>query len=108
MSRTLILSVNCLDFDRIAVGKKAFEYRPMNIYWKKRLVGRDYDKLVLTRSFPAANATANRLELAWCGYEVQTITEPHFGNAPKPVFAIRVSKRPSPGELSRRKSQASE
>jgi hypothetical protein len=63
----------------------------MTDYWRKRLEGRTYDRIVLTRGYPKADDAARRLTLAWRGYEVQTITHPHFGLEPVQVFAIDVS-----------------
>nr|WP_289663251.1 ASCH domain-containing protein [Pandoraea communis] len=69
-------------------GEKPFDYRLRTPYWSKRLIGREYDRLVMTRGYPRADDTSRRLELPWRGYEEQTIVHPHFGRWPVPVFAI--------------------
>lgn len=88
--RTLTIPVKGIYFDQIKAGTKFFEYRLRTPYWNKRIVGQQYDLLVLTRGYPKASDTERRLELPWRGYDVQTITHPHFGSEAVKVFAIRV------------------
>ncbi|VVE47130.1 ASCH domain-containing protein [Pandoraea anhela] len=89
--RTLTIPVKGIYFDQIKAGTKSFEYRLRTGYWVKRLVGQQYDRVVLTRGYPKANDLARRIELPWRGYIEKTIKHPHFGSEPVPVFAIRVS-----------------
>lgn len=97
--RILTIPVKGIYFDQIRAGTKPREYRLMTDYWHKRLVGRDYDYIVLTRGYPKASDTERRVVLPWLGYEVETITHPHFGADPVQVFAIDVSgDRASKGE----------
>ncbi len=91
--RTLTIPVKGIYFDQIKAGMKPFEYRLRTPYWTKRLAWRTYDRVVLTRGYPKAGDTERRLELPWRGYEVQTITHPHFGPDPVQVFAIRVAAK---------------
>ncbi|MDN4573716.1 RNA-binding protein [Pandoraea cepalis] len=90
MSRMLTIPVKGIYFDQIKAGMKPFEYRLKTEYWSKRLVGRMYGRVVLTRGYPKSDDAAHRLELPWRGFEEQTITHPHFGAEPVQVFAIRV------------------
>ena len=46
MSDTLYLPLKGKWFDLIKAGKKSFEYRLYNEYWKKRLIDRDYKTLI--------------------------------------------------------------
>lgn len=92
---TLHLSLKGEYFDAIAAGTKVFEFRLMTPYWRKRLEGRSYDAIELAKGYPARGDAARRLRLPWRGYEVQTITHPHFGDDPVEVFAIHVRKEPS-------------
>lgn len=87
---TLHLNLKGEYFDAIAAGSKPFEYRLVTPYWRKRLADRQYDAIELARGYPARDDTVRRLRLPWRGYEVQTITHPHFGDQPVEVFAIRV------------------
>lgn len=91
MSDTLTLPLKGEYFDAIKAGTKRTEFRRVNDYWTKRLVGRTYRKVVLTRGYPKANDSSRRLERDWRGCTVATITHPHFGAAPVTVFAIDVS-----------------
>nr|MDN1587832.1 ASCH domain-containing protein [Escherichia coli] len=36
-------------FHWIKNGEKTEEYRLFNVYWKKRLINRTYDRLIITR-----------------------------------------------------------
>lgn len=88
--RTLTIPLKGEYFDQIKAGTKPEEYRLVTDYWRKRLEGQHFDKIVLTRGYPAADDSARRLEKPWRGYIERTITHPHFGPEPVRVFAIRV------------------
>ena len=88
---TLTIPIKGVYFDQIKAGTKPEEFRLMTPYWRKRLEGRTYDRLVLTRGYPASGDAARRLELPWRGYRVTTIQHEHFGLNPVEVFAIRVT-----------------
>lgn len=94
MSPTLTIPVNGIYFDQIRAGTKAEEYRLVTPFWTKRLVGRSYDQIVLTRGYPKADDASRRLVKPWRGYVVKTITHPHFGPDPVEVFAIDVGSAP--------------
>ena len=88
---TLILPLKGEYFDAIRDGTKPREYRLVNDYWSKRLVGRSFDRIELTKGYPKAGDKERRLTRAWRGYTVETITHPHFGATPVRVFAIDVT-----------------
>ncbi len=90
MSNTLHLPLKGAYFDAIRDGTKQKEYRLVNAYWSKRLIGRSYDKIMLTNGYPKAGDASRRLTRAWRGYEIETIQHPHFGTEPVTVFAIDV------------------
>ncbi|HEK4046067.1 TPA: ASCH domain-containing protein [Pseudomonas aeruginosa] len=90
--RTLTLPLKGEYFDEIKAGTKPEEYRQVTSYWRKRLEGRSYDSIELTRGYPKRDDAARRLVLPWKGYRVATITHPHFGADPVEVFAIDVSQ----------------
>ena len=75
-------------FDEIKNGTKIFEFREVNEYWSKRLINKQYDKLIITRGYPAKDDFSKKLEFDYNGYELQVITHKHFGNTPTDVFAI--------------------
>jgi hypothetical protein len=78
-------------FDQIAAGTKPWEYRLRNTYWTKRLEGREFSGIVIKKGYPKAGDLARTITRPWRGYEIQTITHPHFGSDPVEVFAIRVN-----------------
>jgi hypothetical protein len=87
---TLVLPLRAVYFDAIRDGTKPVEYRLCTPYWRRRLEGRSYSRIVLTKGYPKASDTARRLERPWRGFTVETLTHPHFGPAPVQVFAIPV------------------
>lgn len=91
---TLHLPMKGEYFDQIKAGTKPEEFRLANDYWRKRLVGRTYDRIVLTRGYPKRGDADRRLVLPWRGYRLTTITHPHFGKQPVEVFAINVERTP--------------
>jgi hypothetical protein len=101
-SATLQIAVNGVYFDQIAAGTKPREYRLTTPYWSKRLTGRQYDRIVLTRGYPKGGGVegVTRLTRPWRGYQVETIVHPHFGADPVDVFAIDVAppSRPTTNE----------
>lgn len=94
----LIISVNGVYFDQMRAGTKTEEYRLVTPHWSKRLVGRTYDRLTLTRGYPSREDASRRLTVPYRGYEVKTITHPHFGPDPVEVFAIRVAQHQGEAE----------
>ncbi len=89
MYPNLQLALNGQYFDAIKSGEKVEEYRLYNDYWKKRIIDRDYDALILTRGYPSKDDDSKRITLVWHGYEIKEITHPHFGDEPVEVFAIK-------------------
>lgn len=92
----LILPLKAEYFNAIKVGTKPEEFRLFNSYWRKRLEGRTFDRVVLTLGYPKADDHSRRLIRPWRGYRITTITHPHFGNYPVDVFAINVQDGPQP------------
>lgn len=92
--RRLILPLKAEYFDAIRARTKPEEYRVFNEYWRKRLEGRTYDLIELTKGYPRRDDKERRLVLPWRGYTVKTIVHPHFDNVPVEVFAIDVDSDP--------------
>lgn len=92
--RVLILPLKGIYFDQIKSGEKPEEYREATPYWEKRLQGRDYDYVVLTRGYPKGGGVEGetRLTREWRGYRRAVIKHPHFGEGATSVFAIDVSR----------------
>lgn len=92
--RVLHLPLKGEYFDQIASGEKVEEYRLRTTFWHKRIVGRTYDSIVLTRGYPKGGGVegVSRLTRQWRGYRMCELTHPHFGPHPASVFAIDVSE----------------
>lgn len=90
MTTTLHLSLKAEYFDAIRDGTKPEEYRLATAFWRKRLEGRHFERIVLTKGYPRRGDMTRRLELPWRGYVEKTITHPFFGKQPVRVFAIDV------------------
>jgi hypothetical protein len=87
----LTLNLKAIYFHQIEDGSKAFEYRLQTPYWTKRLVGKTFDGIVIKLGYPSDSESHKILLRPWRGYELHTITHPHFGPDPVEVFAIRVN-----------------
>lgn len=84
----LHLHVKTVYFNQIRSGEKTTENRLVNAYWNKRLDGRQYDGVVIYNAYkPGAE---NRMAFPWRGFDLRTITHPHFGGLPVTVYAIRI------------------
>lgn len=88
---TLHLPLKGEYFDQIKSGEKVEEYRLCTSYWSKRLEGRDYIGISLTKGYPPKTDDSRRLFRFWRGVRKTTITHPHFGPDPVEVYAIRVN-----------------
>ncbi len=86
----LHLALKAEYFDAIRDGAKTEEFRLRTDYWRKRLEGRSYDFIELTKGYPKAGDAERRIVLPWRGYRTTAITHPHFGADEVEVFAIDV------------------
>lgn len=91
MKRVLTLPLKGEYFDAIADGSKPEEFRLDTPYWRRRLLDREYDTIMLLRGYPHRSDTARRLERPWRGVCLETITHPFFGPEPVQVFVIKVN-----------------
>ncbi len=57
----------------------------------KRIMFREYDRLIITKGYPKRDDSSRRIDVPYDGYEIKTITHPHFGDKPVKVFAIKVN-----------------
>lgn len=87
----LQLAVNGVYFDAMKRGEKPEEYRLLNAYWGRRLIGRNYENLIITKGYPRKDDADRRIVAPYDGYEIKVITHEHFGPEPVEVFAIRVN-----------------
>lgn len=91
-SKALHLNLKGEYFHAIWTGKKVEEYRLYNDYWRKRLEGREYERLIIKWGYPANHEKHRIINLPYFGYEVKTITHPLFGPDPVKVFAIKCDR----------------
>ncbi len=87
----LILPLKREYFELIKNGSKQFEYRLFNDYWRKRIEGKNYDRIVLTLGYPRKDDSDRRIVRVYKKPEVITIQHPHFGNEPVKVYSFDVS-----------------
>lgn len=99
MTTKLVLPLKGEYFDAIRDGHKPEEFRLVTPYWTRRLAGRWFSGVELTKGYPKRGDHERRIERAWKGYRKTTITHPHFGPEPVEVYAIDVSQSlPSRGK----------
>ena len=89
--KTLILPLKRKWFEAIKSGKKTEEFRLKNEYWKKRLVERHYDRIVITLGYPKRSDASRRIVMPYLGYSIKVVTSEEWGNEPQIVFAIRLN-----------------
>ncbi|WP_435952681.1 ASCH domain-containing protein [Dryocola sp. BD626] len=87
----LQLAVNGEYFDAMKRGEKTEEYRLVTPFWSTRIIDRDYDRLIITKGYPRKDDDDRRIDVPYAGYEIKTITHPHFGPETVNVFAIKVT-----------------
>jgi hypothetical protein len=93
MPKTDVLHLNLKGeyFDAIKCGDKVEEYREYNDYWRNRLEGREYSRIDIKRGYPKRDDYSKIESRPYRGYEIKTITHPHFDNKPIKVFSIWVN-----------------
>lgn len=90
----LMLAVKEKYFREIESGCKKWEYRLQNEYWEKRLVCRNYERVIITLGYPKADDTTRRIIFPWRGVKkLNEFTHEHFGGNPVAVYAIRLERR---------------
>ncbi len=88
----LHLSLKGEYFEQIVTGDKPEEYRLATPYWRKRLEGRSYGRVIVKRGYPKADDQSRISLRKWQGAALKVITHQHFGPEPVEVFAIDVSQ----------------
>jgi hypothetical protein len=91
MMNDLCLNLKGEYFDEISSLDKKWEFRLYNEYWKNRLIGKKFARIVLKRGYPRKDDMSRQLIRPWQSYVVKMITHPHFGPDPVRVFAIKVN-----------------
>lgn len=99
MGTVLNLALKSEYFDAIRDGSKTEEFRLVTPYWRRRLEGRWFAEVHLTKGYPKREDRERHLSRQWKGYRRTTITHPHFGPNPVEVYAIDVSLPTPPAEV---------
>lgn len=86
----LHLNVKGVYFDEAKAGIKKYEYR-LRSKWEKRLAGKTFGKIFVKKGYPCSDDADRIISRPWRGYEIQTITHPHFGPDPVEVCAILIN-----------------
>ena len=89
--KDLILPVRREFFEQIKAKTKQHEFRERKEYWRKRLVGRSYDRVIVTLGYPKKDDHDKRIVCNYHGYYERTLEHHHFGPDPIEVYAINVS-----------------
>lgn len=89
----IVFNVAGIYFNAFKSGEKTHEFRLHNEFWIKRLVGRQYDSVIIACGYPKHGQADKRQVFKWKGYDIRTITHPHFGESPVQVFAIDCTER---------------
>lgn len=76
-------------FDQIVSGEKTEEYRIIKPYWVKRLIDREYDRVIFRNGYAK---DASIVSKKYLGYEIKNITHEFFGDEQISVFAIKLGK----------------
>lgn len=78
--KLLHLTLHRCWFDLIASGEKTIEFRAINSYWSKRLVGRRYDEIIFRNGYASKAPT---MRVRWMGLGIGRFQG-------ETVFAIRL------------------
>lgn len=86
----LVLPLKRKWFDQVKAGQKLEEYRLDNDYWRKRLIGKQFNRVILTLGYPRIDDHERRIVLPWRGYKMKTIISEEWNQKPQRVFAIQL------------------
>ncbi len=93
ITKDLHLHVNHEYFVDIKSGEKEWEYRLMTDYWKKRLIGRRYENVIIYDGYPKLTDVDKILTFPYEGYDdLYSFKHRHFGIDPVDVFAVDLRK----------------
>ena len=87
VQKVLHIPMNGEYWCEIKSGEKPLEYRLCDDRWKKAMA-KEYDYVFFKYGYPKRDDWNKIIVEPYRGYEVQTITHPHFGSEPVEVFAI--------------------
>ena len=77
-------------WEQIRDGEKTVEFRLATYYWRKRLIGRQYDEIHLCLGYPKRGDESRVLRRKWRMVAKETLLHEEFGPEPVEVFCIDV------------------
>lgn len=89
----LVLHLKKKWWEKIRSGEKTVELRRATDYWRKRLVGREYDEIHLCLGYPKSGDSSKILKRKWSMVAKENVLHEEFGDSPVDVFVIDVSKK---------------
>ena len=95
--RILTLRLKGKWWHQIKSGEKTVELRLATDYWRKRLIGREYDEIHIWHGYPESTATEKLIVRKWTCVAKETVKHEEFGPEPVEVFVIDVSKEVNRG-----------
>ncbi|EPZ7066289.1 ASCH domain-containing protein [Salmonella enterica subsp. enterica serovar Bareilly] len=72
----LQLAVKGEYFDAMIRGEKTEEYRLCNDYWNKRIMFREYDRLIITKGYPKRDDSSRRIDVPYDGCQQRVKSDP--------------------------------
>lgn len=93
--KSIIFNLKKEYFEAIRCGEKKEEYRLNKEFWKKRLVGRNYDRVIIKLGYPKKDdfSSDKVMFFKWEGYEIKNLLHKEFGALPVEVFAIKLTNK---------------
>jgi len=88
--RILRLNLKRKWWEQIRDGGKTVELRLAKNYWRKRLIGREYDEIHLCLGYPKRGDESRTLRRKWRMVAKETVLHEEFGPEPVAVFCIDV------------------
>ena len=89
----LVLNLKKEYFEEIKKGRKKEEYRLCTPYWKKRIEGKSFDRIIIKLGYPKNSETDKILKFKFTGYEKKLLKHKEFGDQIVEVYAIKLEKR---------------
>ena len=90
--KVLTLRLKAKWWNQIKDGTKSVELRLATDYWRKRLIGREYDEIHLWCGYPPKSDTSKLLRRRWRLVAKERILHAEFGPEPVEVFCIDVGE----------------
>jgi len=87
--RILTLRLTTGWWQQIQQRQKSAELRINSPFYRRLLIGREYDEIHLWLGYPPKTDTSKRMRFAWRGVvDLPQVIHPHFGPAPVDLLSI--------------------